>query len=169
MFVRLNRWLIVFCMVISGTAFVFMTSIAFVDSIGRMLRMPLLGGNEMVRYALLIFFFSSLALVVRDDAHIRVGLLSELYKPRLAWLERWFTGIAEFCCMCFLAYMIYDQADRLARFGTQTPYFQMRIAPWVYFATALAVIAAWFALRNLWIVPRKVEGPRPHAIPDEEK
>jgi TRAP-type C4-dicarboxylate transport system permease small subunit len=163
----INRWLLGLCRVISGAAFVFMASVAFVDSIGRMLSMPLLGANEYVRLALIVFFFASISLVVEGDAHIRVGLFADLYKRRLARIERYFTGVVEFLAMGVFAWMIWDQAERLARFGTLSSYFKIPIAPWVYAAAALSVVAMWFALQRLWTVHTEAR-PRPHAIPDED-
>lgn len=163
----INRWLLVFVRMVSGAAFVFMAGIAFANAIGRQFNRPLLGAYEYVELALLIFFFASIALVVRDDAQIRVGLLADLYKSRLAKIERWFTGIVEVLALCGLTYLIFDQASRLERFGTVSTYFRIPMAPWLYAAGALGVLAIWIAIQNLGKL-REGPQPRPHALPDEE-
>ncbi|EPX82896.1 TRAP-type C4-dicarboxylate transport system, small permease component [Rubellimicrobium thermophilum DSM 16684] len=164
---QIDRILLGLSRIVSATAFVFLTVIAFVDSIGRMLSMPLLGASEYVQLALLVFFFASIALVVEGDAHIRVGLFADLYKGRLARLERYVTGVAECLAMGLLAWMIWDQADRLARFGTLSAYLGIPLAPWLYAAAALSAVGMWFAVRRLWAVHAEMR-PRPHAIPDKD-
>ncbi|MCD7058629.1 TRAP transporter small permease subunit [Pelagibacterium xiamenense] len=144
-----------------------MTSIAFVDAIGRQFRRPVLGASEYVELALLTFFFASLALVVRDDSQIRVGLFADLYKPRLAAIERVFTGVVETLVLIGIAYMIFDQAGRLSRFGTVTYFLKIPVAPWVFGAAVMCVIAVWFGILNLTkLKPQPT--PRPHALPEGE-
>lgn len=164
---RINRWLSLICQIVSGVSFCFMAGIAFADSISRMINRPLLGGSEYVEFALLVFFFSSLTLAVRGDTQIRVGLLADLYKPRLQRMEGLFTSFGELLALYVLSYLLFDQAGRLDRFGTLSSYFRVPVAPWVYFAAFLSLIAIWFAFQNFW---RKRNGvtPRPHAIPDED-
>ncbi|MEF2070718.1 TRAP transporter small permease [Consotaella aegiceratis] len=167
LFAAIDRVFGVVCAIISGVAIVFMASVAFVDSIGRELNHPLQGGDEYVSFALLVFFFASLPLVVRDDAHIRVGLFAELYKRRLATMERVFTGVVEALALCVFTWMLFDQASRLNRFGTLTVFFQMPVAPWVFLGSVLSLVATWFAFRDLWMT-HVGPIPRPHAIPDYE-
>jgi TRAP-type C4-dicarboxylate transport system permease small subunit len=168
MIASINRWLIFIVRVISGCAFLFMVGVSFVDAIGRQLHMPLLGSYEYVRLALITFFFASLALVVRDDGHIRVGLFADLYKPRLAKIERYFTGIVEAAALVLLSWMIFDQASRLERFGTVSTFFRIPMSPWVYAAGVMSLIAIWFAIINLGKL-RPEQKPRAHALPEEEK
>lgn len=174
---KINRVLSFLVTLIAGTAFTFMTAVAFIDAVGRQMRRPLLGSHEYVELALMIFFFTALAFVVRDDGHIRVGLLTDLYKPRLAKIERTFTAIVETLALCGLSWMIFDQASRLDRFGTVSTFFRIPMAPWIYAASALSLIAIWFAIQNLINIIRDLrkrpdpgadDSPRPHAIPDEE-
>jgi|TARA_A100001391_G_scaffold202437_2_gene192001 TRAP-type C4-dicarboxylate transport system permease small subunit len=164
----INRWLMVIVRVVSGAAFVFMMGVAFIDSIGSQFNRPLLGVYELVEIALMLLFFSSMALVVREDSQIRVGLLADLYKPRLARIEKYFTGILEVIALCVLCWMVFDQASRLQRFGTVSTYFRHPMAPWVFAAAIMTVIAVWFGIQQVWQV-RKGPTPRPHALPDEEK
>lgn len=168
MLARIDRAIGVLCQVVSGAAFCFMALIAFVDSIGRMFDRPLLGAAEYVEFALILFFFSSLAFVVRDDAQIRIGLFSDLYKPKLQRLETVFTNIGELLALGLLGYMLYDQASRLERFNTLSSFFKIPFAPWVFAATALSLAAIWFAARKL-LRRRDDPVPRPHAIPEEEE
>lgn len=168
MITTINRWLSFIALVISGAALAFMASVAFVDAIGRQLHMPLLGSYEYVRLASMTFFFASIAIVVRDDAQIRVGLFVDLYKPRLATIERYFTGIVETLALLVFSWMIFDQASRLDRFGTVSTFFRIPMAPWVYAAAIMSLISIWFAVQNLFKL-RKGPEPRPHALPDEEK
>ena len=165
---QIDRAIGVLCQVVSGLAFCFMALIAFVDSIGRMLDRPLLGASEYVQFALLLFFFSSLAFVVRDDSQIRIGLFSDLYKPKLQRLEGLFTNLGELLALGLLSYMMWDQASRLDRFGTLSSFFKVPMAPWVYLATALSLAAIWFAVRKL-LRRREDPVPRPHAIPEEDE
>lgn len=164
---KINRWLMALIRVVSGVAFLFMMGVAFVDSIGSWFHHPLIGVYEYVEIALMLLFFSSLALVVREDSQIRVGLLAELYKPRLARIEKYFTAVCEIIALAVLCWMVFDQAGRLARFGTVSTYFGHPMAPWVYGAAALTLVALWFGIQQLWEV-RSGPKPRPHALPDEE-
>jgi TRAP-type C4-dicarboxylate transport system permease small subunit len=151
---RINHWLGRLCAIASGVTMVYMALIAFIDSIGRQLNRPLPGADEYVSFALLVFFFSSIPLMVRDDAHIRVGLFSDLYRPFVARLEKYFTAIVETLALCLLGWMIFDQADRLARFGTLSVYYEIPVAPWVYLAGGLCVIGVWYAIQGIWLVGR---------------
>lgn len=164
---RINRFLGLVSLTISGAAFFFMAAIAFVDAIGRQFRHPLLGSTEYVSMALVTFFFASLALVVRDDSQIRVGLLVDFYKPRLAAFERYFTGIFELLALTGLAYMIFDQASRLGRFGTVTPFLKIPVAPWIYASAIMCLIALWFGIQNV-IKLTQQPTPSSHSVPEEE-
>jgi TRAP-type C4-dicarboxylate transport system permease small subunit len=164
---KFDRVVALLCQVVSGVSFCFMALVAFVDSIGRMMNRPLMGASEYVELALMLFFFASLAFVVREDSHIRIGLFADLYKPRLSKLEAVFTNIGELCALGLLSYMLWDQASRLERFGTLTSYFKIPFAPFVYAVMALSLAAIWFSLRH--ILRRKNDQiPRPHALPEEE-
>ncbi|QYZ69582.1 TRAP transporter small permease [Neotabrizicola shimadae] len=146
---KLNHGLELVCRVVSGASVVVMASVAFLDSIGRPLAHPLPGGSEMVSHALMLFFFSSLPLVVKADAHIRVGLLTDFYSAPMKRVEHALTVLLETLAMAVLAWMVLDQAARLMRFGTESVYFQMPVGPWVLVAGGFCVIAVWFAL---WIL-----------------
>jgi TRAP-type C4-dicarboxylate transport system permease small subunit len=165
---RIDRALGVICQTISGIAFCFMALVAFADSIGRMLNHPLLGANEYVMFALILFFFATLPLIVRDDEQIRIGLLAELYKPKLSRLESLFTKLGEIAALLLITAMMFDQANRLDRFDTESSFYKVPMAPWVYVAAVLSVVAVWFGLRNLWRSD-KTAVPRPHAIPEEKE
>lgn len=164
---RINRFLSLVSLVISGGAFFFMTVIAFVDAIGRQFRHPVLGASEYVSLALITFFFGSLALVVRDDSQIRVGLLVDFYKPRLAIIERYFTAVVETIVLVGLTYMIFDQASRLARFGTVTYFWKIPVAPWLFASAIMCLVAVWFGIQNL-INVRQQATPPAHSQPEEE-
>lgn len=142
---KINKWLELGCMTVSGAAVVFMALVAFVDSIGRPFSHPLPGASEFVSSALMVFFFAGLPLVVKDDSHIRVGLMADFYGPRARKIEGRFTLVVETLAMLAFAWMIADQAGRLGRFGTTSVYFEMPVAPWVGVAFVFTVIAIWFA------------------------
>lgn len=146
MLTRVNRALERLCMAVSGLSVVFMGLVAFADSIGRKLGHPVGGASELVSFALMLFFFSAIPLVVKSDGQIRVGLLSDFYGPRLGRLERLVSTVLEAAAMIVLAWMIFDQAGRLGRFGTETVYFEAPVAPWVLTAAVFSGIAAWFAI-----------------------
>lgn len=140
----ISKWLGRLTASIAGTALVLMMLTAFVDSIGRKFNRPLDGAEEYVSFMLMIFFFASVPLVVRDDSHIRVGLLADLYKGSLVRIEKMVTVVFELAALCVFVWMIFDQADRLARFGTLTVHFLMPVAPWVYASACLGLVAVWF-------------------------
>jgi TRAP-type C4-dicarboxylate transport system permease small subunit len=165
---RIDRVLGAICQTISGVAFCFMALVAFLDSIGRMIDRPVLGANEYVSFALLLFFFATLPLIVRDNEQIRIGLLADLYKPKLARIEKLFTRIGELVALGLLTWMMFDQASRLARFETVSAYFKLPMAPWVYVAAFLSICAIWFGIRNFWRADQS-RVPRPHAIPEEDE
>lgn len=180
----IDLWLGRFCLAVSGCAILAMTLVAFGDSIGRKLDHPLYGASEYVIFALVIFFFSSIPLVVRDNSHIRVGLFADLYKPRLSRIEGYFTGLGEIAALVIFTWMIFDQADRLERFGTLSVFFELPLAPLVYIAALFGLISIWFAGHNLWIayrdktnaamtVPDDIDNhemkPRAHALPDDDE
>lgn len=169
MFQTFNRWLAWICAAVSGLALILMTLVSFVDSIGRQIGSPLPGAGEYVTFALLIFFFAAMPIVMRDDAHIRVGLFSDLYKPRLTRIERRFTGLFEVFATGAFGWMMFDQANRLDRFGTLSVYFETPMAPWTHAAAGFCAAAVWFAVLNLrHVLADRGPLPHPHALPDEE-
>lgn len=147
---KINLWLGRLCAVVAGVALVLMTLVAFVDSIGRKLSHPLHGAEEYVTFTLPIFFFAAIPLVVQANGHIRVGLLTELYNARARHIEKYVTAVLELAALGGFAWMMFDQADRLARFGTLSVHFLMPIAPWVYAAAVLTLIAVIFMLSSVW-------------------
>lgn len=155
------------CATISGAALVTMVLVAFTNSIGRQLSMPLVGAGEIVSFAMCIFFFASLALVTRHDAHIRAGLIADLYSDHIKRQERRIVGVVEVFCILLFGWMVLDQASRLYRFGTETNYFEVPVYPAAYAAAVLSLIAICFAVENL-IHQHKEAQPRPHAIPHME-
>jgi hypothetical protein len=62
--------------------------------------------------------------------------------------ERRVTAVLEVLALAVLAWMIFDQALRLQRFGTQSVYFEWPIAPFVFLACAFTCIALWFAVQS---------------------
>jgi TRAP-type C4-dicarboxylate transport system permease small subunit len=158
-----SKWLGRLSASVAGTALVLMMLAAFVDSVGRKFNRPLDGAEEYVSYLLLIFFFASLPLVVRDDSHIRVGLLADLYKGSLIRIERVVTAVCELACLGVFVWMIFDQADRLSRFGTLTVHFLWPVAPWVYVSACMALVAMWFmALTVIDVLRGKVAETKSH-------
>lgn len=144
-----NRFFELLSRVVSGASIMLMMAVAFVDSIGRPLSLPLPGGNEYVSFLLLVFFFSSLPLAVIGNSHIRVGFLADFYSGGMNRAERRVTAVLEVMALAVLAWMIFDQALRLQRFGTQSVYFEWPIAPFVFVACVFTCIALWFAFQSL--------------------
>ena len=162
---KLNRTLEIACMTVAGLAICLMALIAFLDSIGRKLGAPLPGGNEIVSHMLMLFFFASIPLVIKADAHIRVGLFTDFYSAPLKRIECFVTQIIEIVAMLVFSWMIYDQAGRLFRFETTTVYFEMPVAPWVYAAFGFTLIACWFAIQTLY-APETPDAPANNAAKD---
>ncbi|MBK1796098.1 TRAP transporter small permease subunit [Devosia sp. WQ 349] len=165
---KINHWLIILLKVVSGSAIVFMALIAFVDAGGRQLHMPILGAYEFVKLALMLFFFASIGLVVRDDSQIRVGLMAELYKPLAAKIEGRITLVVEVIAMAGLSWMIFDQASRLTRFGTVSSFFHFPMGPWVFLGALMTLVGVWFAILNLGRWRTIGEAPVRHLQPGEE-
>ena len=162
---QINRALLAFCQIISGSTIVLMATAAFIDSIGRKIDHPLPGASEIVSYALMLFFFAAIPLVVKADCHIRVGLFSDFYTAPLRRVEGFISQILEILeilAMAAFAWMILDQAGRLSRFGTESVYFQMPVGPWVYAAFAFTALALWFAIQSLF------DKPQAHSLDAEE-
>lgn len=164
---KISRVIEIICTSSAVISMIIMVSVAFTDSIGRQVNHPLLGASEYVEFGLLIFFFASISLVIRDDGNIRVGLLAELYGPKLTKIEHNVTALVEVIGIAFFAYMIFDQANRLLRFGTLSSFFHVPMAPFVFVAFGLVTGAVWFAIRNFLTPPKEMD-PRAHAIPHEE-
>lgn len=161
---KINLWLARLSSLVAGVAIVLMTVVAFVDVIGRKLNHPLDGAEEYVSLMLLVFFFAALPLVVRDDSHIRVGLLSDLYGSLATRIEKYFTAVVELLSLGVLTYMIFDQADRLARFGTLSVHFLLPMAPWVLVAALFTAVATWFMAQVTATIlrGREVQSPSHH-------
>lgn len=163
---KISTWLGRLTASVAGTALVLMMLAAFVDSIGRKFNRPLDGAEEYVSFMLLIFFFASVPLVIRDDSHIRVGLLVDLYKGSLIRIEKVLTAVFELAALVIFVWMIFDQADRLARFGTLSVHFLMPVAPWVYASAVLGLVGVWFMALTVWDTLRGKDAKPP--VQEEE-
>lgn len=164
----IDLWLGRLCLTVAGLSVCAMALVAFIDSIGRKLNHPLYGGSEMVTFALVTFFFSALPLVVRDNSHIRVGLFADLYKNRLSRIESYFTGTLEVVALLAFCWLIFDQVQRLERFGTVSLFFELPLAPIISVAAFFCAISIWFAAHNVLLINRDA-GLHPHSIPDDSE
>ena len=121
-------------------------SIAFVDSIGRFLDRPLAGAGEIVSFTLSVFFFSSFALVVQGDTHIRVGLAVDFYGNRARFAERIFTSLFEVLAALGLVWLLVDQGRRYLRFGSLSSRYETPMAPWPMIGAGFVAVALLFII-----------------------
>ena len=142
------------CAVISGTCLTGLIAVNFADSIGRQIGNPVIGAQEIGSFLLCIFFFSSLPILVRENGHIRVGLVTELYGQFLKRVERIWSFLFELGATGLLLYLLYDFAGRQARIGQVSAHFQFKVAPFIYIAAALTLLAVIFVIeRKFWHLP----------------
>lgn len=142
------------CAVISGLCLSGMIVVNFTDSIGRQIGKPVIGAQEIVSFLLCIFFFSSVPLLVRENGHIRVGLLTDLYGHTLKRLENIWAFIFEAAATVFLLFLVFDFAQRQARIRQISAHFELEIAPLIYLAAGLTLVAVIFLIeRQFWHRP----------------
>ncbi|MFV0243962.1 MAG: TRAP transporter small permease [Qingshengfaniella sp.] len=139
---RIARLLDIIAATISGLAMIGMIAVGFTDSIGRQIGSPLLGAQEFIQLLLLVFFYASLIILVRENAHIRVGLVVETYGKVLAKVQFVFSAAVEIACTIGLAWLTWDFAERTMRIGKLSTHHRIPLAPWMFFAAGLAVIGA---------------------------
>lgn len=116
-----------------------MMALTFVDVVGRyVFNSPLPGAFEMTEVAMGILIFAGLPLISAEDGHINVNMLDGLLGARFVRVRAVVVDVLLGASVGVLAWMLWDKAEQLSRFGDKTAYLGIPIAPVVFVMAALS-------------------------------
>ena len=171
---QLGGYLDAICAVISGLCMIGLILVNFADSIGRQISRPVLGAQEFGSFLLLIFFFSAIPILVRENAHIRVGLFVEMYKKTLGRIEIKVSAVLETLGTLLLIWLVFDRATRVQAIGSLSAHFKVPIYPLLFLGAGIMALSIFFlAERFLTSRQKKIDETVPenahHIRKDEDQ
>jgi len=137
---------------VAGLLLLAMMSLTVTDVFRRyVLNDPIPGAFEATEVMLALAIFAGLPLVTARGGHVQVRLVLDVLPPRARIvLER----IGDLCVAVLLtgaAWLLYDRAESLARFGDATVLLRIPLAPIAYALAALSAVAAVAAAARLLV------------------
>ncbi len=143
----------------SAILFVLML-ITFADVVARYLfNFPLRGAFEATELMLLVLIFAGLPLVSHADEHVTMDFIDlMLPAPALRALERLVHALCA-AVLFFLAWLIWLKAGKIAAYGDTTDVLRVKVAPFVYFMTAMIALTGVVHLVKVFILPKR-RGPQ---------
>lgn len=137
------RWLIVATDVLAALSLMGMMGVAFIDVIGRtFFNAPLPGATELTELAVaatISFAFPSLGY---RGLHATIDVLDAFVPERWRGVQ---TGFADLLCavaFAFVAWRVWIEGGKTARFGGATPLLEVPMAPVLYGIAILFAISA---------------------------
>jgi TRAP-type C4-dicarboxylate transport system permease small subunit len=123
--------------------------ITVVDVFGRYLvNAPLPGSSELTEILMAVLVYAGLPIVSHRQAHITVDLLDAVTPRFLVPVRRVFVGLVSVSVMAVVSWRIWAYAEQLSGWGV-TEYLHLPLAPFAYFMSVLAGLAAAVELRRL--------------------
>ncbi|MFC6668750.1 TRAP transporter small permease [Marinobacterium aestuariivivens] len=120
-----------------------MMATTLVDVVGRYLfDAPLKGAFELTELMLAAVIFLGLPLITAENGHIAVDLLDSLMPARL---QRWLIGLANVLAFGVFAWVLWDKAFKVLRYGDTTAVLQIPYA-WLCFLMAATTTLSTLAL-----------------------
>ncbi len=142
---RLLEWI---CAVFSGLSLVGLVIVTLGRAVAQQLGLDLPGEGTLAGPLVCLFLFASVPLLVRENGHIRVGLVTEVFGPRALRVESLLTALIECLATLLLTWMVYLFAGQVALDGLAPQGLADRLpgAPVLYLAAALLLLAVFFVL-----------------------
>ena len=134
--------------------------ITFADVVARYLfNFPLRGAFEASELMLLVLIFAGLPLVSHADEHVTMDFIDHMLpEPVLRALERLVHALCA-AVLLFLAWLIWLKAGKIAAYGDTTDVLRVKVAPFVYFMTAMIALTGVIHLVKIVILPQR-RGPQ---------
>jgi TRAP-type transport system small permease protein len=140
----------------AATLFVIMI-VMVADVSGRYLfNQPIRGAYEITEFLMCVMVLGALPLVSLWGRHVEASLLADL-APRAAGLLRWLAGILSVLVFAYLAMLMWNYGDQLARQNAQSLFGGIPRAPFAYY---MAVLCLATAAASAIAIIRHDDGPR---------
>ena len=122
-------------------------AVVSIDVIGRyVINRPLPAGYEMVQALMGLLVFITLPLVSRNNDHIALGLLDNLFTGRADRARRALVHLFSATVLGFITWRLWVHAGKLAAGRDVTPVLQMPLSPMAWFMTATAAVSTLLLL-----------------------
>lgn len=146
---------------IAASAILFLLMlITFADVVARYLfNFPLRGAFEATELMLLVLIFAGLPLVSHADEHVTMDFIDHMLPEQvLRVLERLVHALCA-AVLLFLAWLIWLKAGKIAAYGDTTDVLRVKVAPFVYFMTAMIALSGVVHMVKIIVLPKR-RGPQ---------
>lgn len=137
---------------LAALALLSMMGIAFFDVVGRsFFQSPMPGATELTELAVAITIACVFPSLAWRGLHATIDVL-DVFVPE--WFRPWQVGFSNLLCavsFAFVAWRVWIEGDKTARFGGQTPLLEIPMAPVLYGIAVLfgiSALAFLFAILN---------------------
>lgn len=137
------RLVIAACDVLAALGLMAMMSVAFVDVVGRtFLNAPLPGATELTELFVAVTIAAVLPSLALRGLHATIDVLDAFVPERLRPWQLGFADLLGAISFAFVAWRVWIEGDKTARFGGQTPLLEVPMAPVLYGVSVLFAVAA---------------------------
>lgn len=131
-----------------------MMALTFVDVGGRyLLNAPIPGAFEITQLLLAVLVFTALPIVTGREQHVSISLVEQVLTGTAKKVQCVLVCLIGAVGVGYLAWMLWRQGERLARYGDYTAYLKLPLAPYAFLMAVLcglsAAILLWLALSYL--------------------
>lgn len=133
--------------VLLGLLLLALTSVTFVDVVGRyLINTPLPGGPELTELLVMAVVFGGLPALCLDDGHVTADLFIQNLGPRA---QVWQLGLARLASAAVLGvacWQLWRIGMRLSGYGQTTVFLKIPLGPVAYLASAICAASALLIL-----------------------
>jgi TRAP-type C4-dicarboxylate transport system permease small subunit len=150
---------------VAGLMLFAMMALTLFDVCGRYLfNMPISGAFEITQLLLAGVLFTALPVVTGREQHVSISLVEQALSGTVKKLQCVLVCLISAVAAGYFALMLWQQGERLARYGDYTAYLKLPLAPYAFLMAALCgvstAILLWLALSYLRTPADKFErGP----------
>lgn len=137
------RWVIGFTDTLAAIGLLTMMGIAFFDVVGRtFFASPMPGATELTELAVAATVACILPSLAYKGLHATIDVLDFLVPDRVRPYQLAFADILSAVAVAFVAWRVWIEGDKTARFGGETPLLEIPMAPVLYGCAIAFAIAA---------------------------
>jgi TRAP-type C4-dicarboxylate transport system permease small subunit len=138
----------------TGLTLFAMMALTFVDVCGRYLfNAPIPGAFEITQLLLAVIVFTALPIVTGREEHVSISLVDHVLSGAAKKVQCVVVCLIGAVGVGYLSLMLWQQGERLARYGDYTAYLKLQLAPYAFlmavFCGVSSAILLWLALRYL--------------------
>jgi TRAP-type C4-dicarboxylate transport system permease small subunit len=139
---------------VTGLVLFAMMALTFVDVCARYLfNAPIPGAFEITQLLLAVIVFTALPIVTGREQHVSISLVEQVLNGTAKKVQCVLVSLIGAAGLGYLAWMLWRQGGRLARYGDYTAHLKLPLAPYAFLMAVLcgvsAAILLWLALTYL--------------------